>query len=383
MIEAVQITLPARINLLGNPTDAVEGDFAVISAAINLYAHAELIPGPETVLQHFSGDPQAGGRLVAESRPESGPALQPRSTLARLALQTAALHRLAGFTAELRAKAAGQGATIRTWTEVPRGSGLGGSSLLVLLVLAGLRAFYRLDPQQHHDYLLAELAQRVESQDLGITCGYADRYVPLFGGLLYIDYRGKLQQQPLGQEPLATVERLEAYVPRLPLVLAASGVAHDSGNIHQRLRAQYLTEQQERGDRAAPGPLETILKQVYASTWQGKYDLLRGDLAAFGGRLQSNHAAIDALMRRCGFEAGAGAANNVLIEQAYALGALGAKLTGAGGGGSVFALVEPGTERQFAARWLDAARQAGLDQARLYTPEICRTGLQVAAVSGE
>ena len=38
------ITVPARINVLGNPSDANEGDFATISAAVNVYAGALVEP---------------------------------------------------------------------------------------------------------------------------------------------------------------------------------------------------------------------------------------------------------------------------------------------------------------------------------------------------
>ena len=36
-----QLKIPARINILGNPSDANEGDFATISAAVDIYAHAK------------------------------------------------------------------------------------------------------------------------------------------------------------------------------------------------------------------------------------------------------------------------------------------------------------------------------------------------------
>ena len=39
-IDRFTLSLPARINILGNPADANEGDFATISAAIHLRAHA-------------------------------------------------------------------------------------------------------------------------------------------------------------------------------------------------------------------------------------------------------------------------------------------------------------------------------------------------------
>jgi hypothetical protein len=35
-----KLTIPARINVLGNPSDANEGDFATISAAVDIRAGA-------------------------------------------------------------------------------------------------------------------------------------------------------------------------------------------------------------------------------------------------------------------------------------------------------------------------------------------------------
>jgi len=103
-------------------------------------------------------------------------------------------------------------------------------------------AFYDLDSGAHNDYVLAELAQRVEAVELGITCGFADRYVPLFGGVAYLDYRDKLQQRDLGAEPFVTYERLDNWVADLPLVVVSSGVARDSGDVHARMRPRYLQE---------------------------------------------------------------------------------------------------------------------------------------------
>ena len=116
-------------------------------------------------------------------------------------------------------------AAIRTWTDIPASSGLGGSSVLLLAVLAALRAFYALDARRWNDYALAEIAQRAEEHDLGVVCGYADRYAPLFGDLAYIAYHGKLWHAPLGEEPYATYEKLGALAPPLSFVVATTGVA--------------------------------------------------------------------------------------------------------------------------------------------------------------
>jgi galactokinase len=79
----------------------------------------------------------------------------------------------------------------------------------------------------------------------------------------------------------------------------------------------------------------------------------------------------------CGFEQGAGWANNLLIEAALNHGALGAKLTGAGGGGSVFALVNPGQEESLMEIWRHTVRREGLDAAQVYQVQVVHHGLEI------
>jgi len=105
----------------------------------------------------------------------------------------------------------------------------------VILTFGGLRALYDLDPRIHNDYVLAELTQRVEAKELGITAGYADRYIPFFGGIAYLDYRHKLHQKMLHEEPYTTYERLDHWVDEL----VSSGLEHDSGDVHGRMRPRY------------------------------------------------------------------------------------------------------------------------------------------------
>ena len=105
---------------------------------------------------------------------------------------------------------------------------------------------------------------------LGITCGYADRYVPLFGGLAYLDYRGKLYQEPIGEEPFATYERLDALVPDPPLIIVFTGVARDSGDVHSVMRARYLEEHagQFSNPKSQSLNMLEVMKQVGATAWR-------------------------------------------------------------------------------------------------------------------
>ncbi len=370
-----ELTIPARINILGNPSDATEGDFATISAAVDLRAGARVEPAESLVLEQCR---RTDDVLDVVARQSFALDALPLPYDGELDLVKGAVNRLYFHSMELREKLAQGGVRIATWTDVPRQSGLGGSSLFVLLTLAGLRAHYDLDRQLHNDYVLAELTQRVEAKELGITCGYADRYVPLFGGLAYVDYRGKLYQRTIDEEPFATYERLDARVEALPLVAVSTGVRRDSGDVHGRMRPRYLQEHRDwNGNGGEMPPMVRFMVGAWETAWQGKQALLRGDLATFGALMNRNHELVDVMMQYCGFAAGAGWANNRLIEAALDNGALGAKLTGAGGGGSVFALVELGEEAALEAVWQAEIEKAELDRAQIYRPRIARDGLIV------
>ncbi len=371
-----RLTIPARINILGNPSDANEGDFATLSAAVDRYAHAWIGPLEE---QGMMPDASAIEQPIRTLDLRAGDIPFPYT--GDLDLVKGAVNRLFAYSEEFRAKIAPRGARIAAWTEAPRQSGLGGSSLFVLLTLAGLRAFFDLDRRAHNDYVLAELTQRVEAKELGITCGYADRYVPLFGGLAYVDYRGKLHQDELGHEPYAAYERLDPWGDGLALVAITTGIQRDSGDVHGRMRPRYLEEHAAWTRSGGPmPPMVRFMHGVWETAWRGKIALLHGDWATFGALMNENHRRVDQMMTYCGFTEGAGWANNLLIETALEHGALGAKLTGAGGGGSVFALVRPGEEKEMLATWRRAAEEAGLAEAQAYALNVARQGLREEAI---
>jgi galactokinase/mevalonate kinase-like predicted kinase len=383
------LTIPARINVLGNPADANEGAHATISVAIETRAGAFLEEADELALEYLARDAAGEWKVVQSQR------CDPFSLVydGPFDLLKGTINRLAVYSPEFRRKLAAKRFKISIWTDVPRHSGLGGSSLPVLLALAGLRALYDLEPQKHNDYVLAELTQRVEGAELGITCGFADRYVPLFGGIAYLDYRGKLHHKSIGQEPYATYERLDAYVEHLPLVLVYTGLKRDSGDVHGVMRPRYLEEHArwwggEDSLSLSEAPLQReapfmvrIMAEIGDTAWQGKMALLEHDWDTFGALMNQNHRLVNEMMEYCGFREGAGWANNLLIETALDNGALGAKLTGAGSGGSVFALVRPGQEEHLVEVLRQTAADNGLTQAQVYKCQIARQGLIISAAA--
>jgi len=371
----VSVRVPARVNILGNPTDGTEGDFYTISGAINIFGGAVVEPADQIT---FRTTPHPGSKTastwttvptVAELR------VRPDDPLRAYA---ATLLGLIKFHKPVRALLEANPVSLSFWTEVPECSGLGGSSVFLLSLLNGLRTYYALDPTVFHDYALAELAQRLEEHEMGITCGYADRYAIQLGGLAYIDYRDKLLHEAYGREPLATYERLDPFVATPQFIVAFSGISRDSGDVHAIMRARYLDDWERR--RREPAFNSTILKRfrkIGETARAGKLCLLNANLEKFGRLMNENHTLIDSIMRDCGFPDGAGEANNQLINAAHTAGALGAKLSGAGAGGSVLVLPPPGRARRIVAALQTEAKRRGMGRAKSFTVRIVRHGPRV------
>jgi galactokinase/mevalonate kinase-like predicted kinase len=372
------LTIPARINILGNPGDANEGDFATISSAINLRAGAFIEPSDHIILESISTEYRDGNYHKTDSNKRLDFTAQeiPLIYDNELDLLKAALNQFYNYSQQLRERITTRGVHIAIWSDIPRQSGLGGSSLLVLLVLAGLREWYQLNPYLYNDYILAELTQRTEENEFGITCGFADRYVPLFGGLAYLDYRGKLHHKEIRQEPLATYERLDHYIDDIPILAVSTGIKHDSGDVHGQMRPRYLIEYndwQRKGGKKPP--MVVFMSEAWNTAWRGKIALLEKDWATFGKLMNKNHQIVNQMMTYCGFSEGAGWANNLFIDSALENHAFGAKLTGAGGGGSVFALVRPGKERMVEGGWQKIIAKYDLSEANIFLPQISKQGL--------
>jgi len=374
-----KVKIPARINVLGNPSDANEGEHQTISAAVDLYGEAVCERADVLTFEFLDKPPTEFGKPVSRYEIKSDLDLEYGDDFD---LFKAAVNILLKHSGEFReANGSKLAPKISFHTGIPRQSGLGGSTVLLALALVSLVRFYKLDPRKHNLYVLGELIQRAEEKELGITCGFADRYVPLFGDISYLDYRGKLFHKPIFEEPFVTYEKLGGFIDSFPLVLVYTGLEHDSGDVHGKMRKMYLEEYLRfTGDYDNAPPLVRIMKQVGDTAWKGKVALLEADWDKFGALMNENHRLVDEMMRYCGFTGGAGDANNRMIRAGLDAGALGAKLTGAGGGGSVFMLTRPGKEEKLAEFLKGKLDQYGYKNGRVYIPAIAAEGLTVTDI---
>jgi galactokinase/mevalonate kinase-like predicted kinase len=287
------VSAPGRANLIGNPSDLYGG--VVLACSVPLRASVTLEPAPSTELR-------AGGGTL---RVESAADLEFRGDvfdIARAALRS--LDRLPAC-------------HIGYETEIPVQSGLGGSTALLLSLLRALLAWLGEAPDP---YDLVKRARAVERDILGVACGWVDFYMCAFGGFHYVDFRGLEIERPSTQAPSATLEPLPGAA--LPFVLAFTGVRHDSGAVHSPIR--------ERWERGEPEVVRAY-ERVAEIGREGRGALLRGDWSALGALMNENHE----IQRGLG---GSGEISDRLIRAALEAGAPGAKLAGAGHGGTIVAL---------------------------------------------
>ena len=365
----ISVSIPGRINLLGNPTDGLEGDFCTLSAALSLRSFGVFEVSEDFVVE-VKGSRRAVNcqRVLHNEYKYNG----------KYDIVKASVKQLQKASPEFNEKFAQRKFSLTTWTDIPPRSGLGGSSAIINMVLVGLRELYDLDRKHLNDYRLAEICTRVEFDELGFTCGYADRYSTLLGGMAYIDYRGKLYHKPIDEEPYATYERLEQFVPDLPIFVVYTGVSRDSGNVHGVLRKRYLDEI-EMARKSCGSDLYILegMDKIAQTARDGKKRLLEEDWESLGELMNLNHSLINQIMKKSGFKDGAGWANNELVKGALDCGALGAKLTGAGGGGCVFALTKPDELGDVTSSMAEFLKASDLEKARIIPFQLSKHGYRV------
>ena len=292
-------TAPGRCGLLGNPTDMYGG--SVISCSLQERARCEIVPSASLILEADNGEKEIITHMAQ---------LEPREN--RLDLAKAVLKGM-GITPETHTF------HLKYSTDVPMQAGLSGSTALFAATYGAIAKQIGL---VQHKHAVAESIRRIEYEILGIICGFQDQHMAVFGGLNYMDFRGKGSHLPMDEQPLATIEPLMDSVPPLPMILAHTGVKHHSGQAHKPVRQRWLE-----GDKEV---IEAY-NRVQELARYGKDDLLRGDWERFAEKMNENQA----VQKRLG---ASGEAVDKLVDVALANGAIAAKLAGAGQGGTILAL---------------------------------------------
>jgi galactokinase len=283
---------PGRVNLIGEHTDYSGG--LVLPVAIHLGIELSATPAERISLvsegdtveldAEGTGDPRGWGRYVAAVAKELG---------------------------ELGRPAIGVEGVVEA--NLPRGAGLGSSGALQVVVALALCAVadFELEPLE-----LARACQRAEQRAVGVPSGILDQAASLLGRK--------------GQALLLDCGTLERRWVDLPPTLAILVV--DSGERHSLEASGYADR---RAELEAGGPCRVrhvasenkrVLELVKA--------LERNDLPALGSLFLESHASL-----RDDYEVSTPTLDAV-VAAALEAGALGARMTGGGFGGSVVAVAE-------------------------------------------
>jgi len=215
------------------------------------------------------------------------------------------------------------GFRLTTNVDAPAGSGLGTSSTLVVAVIG---AFTEMLGLPLGEYDIAQYAYDIERKDLQLAGGKQDQYAATFGGFNFMEFyeNDKVIVNPLRIKP-EYLHELENN-----LVLYYTDTTRESASII-REQQKYVTNNNEESIEA--------MHQLKEQSRMMKEALLQGRLHEIGKILDF------------GFQQKRLMAKNIsnsrieeIYESALKAGALGGKISGAGGGGFMIFYC-PGTTR--------------------------------------
>ncbi len=214
---------------------------------------------------------------------------------------------------------------VNLYSNAPPGGSTGTSAAISVALLGALDL---LTPGRMTPHEIAALAQRVETEKLGLQCGIQDQLCSAYGGVCFIDMyaypSASVSQLFLSNRIWWELERR--------LVLVYLGRSHASSEVHGAVIASF---EREGADKSGLEPLRRAARK-------GKDALYNGDFEAFGRSMIDNTNAQRAL-----HPALVSADAEAVIELARAHGAVGWKVNGAGGaGGSLTILCGPENEQK-------------------------------------
>ena len=285
---------PVRISFAGGGTDLTtyfyEEGGAVLNATINKFTHAILEKREDEKIIIHSYD--LNKRLTFKNMSEIS--LNGELDLIKSVIQL--LKPEFGF-------------ELTTYSDVPPGSGLGGSAVLLSAVIG---AFNNYKENKFSDYEIAELAFHAERVVMNLSGGWQDQYATVFGGFNFIE----LKDRENIVNPLRINDDLINELED-SLLLCYTGINHNSGDIHDEQKE--LMKNQSQKEYA-----ETAKNIAY----EMKSKLLKGYIDDFGELLGKAWETKKMFSPKI--------TNNYLNESytfALSNGAIGGKLLGAGSGG--------------------------------------------------
>lgn len=206
-----------------------------------------------------------------------------------------------------------------TYSDAPAGSGLGSSSTLVV---AMIKAYVEWLHLPFGEYDIARLAFDIEREDVGIIGGAQDQYAATFGGFNFMEFYGdkRVIVNPLRIKNWI-IDELEASS-----VLYFTGITRQASIIEEE-KANTVSRNAQALD---------AMNKVKQDALAMKEAVLKGNISLFAKVLNQSWESKKKM---------ASSITNSEIDGIYNLaienGAYSGKLSGAGGGGFMFFIVDP------------------------------------------
>jgi len=333
----IRARAPLRLGLGGGGTDtspyAETYGGVVINATVDLYAHVTIALSTSNEVELRLDD-----RAISWRGPVEGVLPLDREFI----LAKGVFNRMCATYNNGR----GLPLAINVYADVPPGSGLGTSSATVTALV---QAFNELFQARLSAYEVAHLAYEIERVDLQLNGGKQDQYAAAFGGVNFIEFGpgpGVLVN-PLRITP-ETAAEFEAS-----LVLFFSGVSRESARI---------INEQTRNVSAGEAKSIEAMHHLKETAFRMKHALLTGRVDEVASILDESweHKKLTA-------SAVTTPELDALYSAAKAAGAIGGKVSGAGGGGFMMFLVDP-RRRQSVLRALEKFPGA------VFTSRLCHGG---------
>ena len=297
----IRAKTPVRVSLAGGGTDFTRffgngRTSAVVSATIDRYCHGTLIPRADDRIILRSED---YGQVV-----EVG-AVEEFEYDGNLDL----------IKASIRLCQPDCGFELTTRSDVPPGSGLGGSAAMAVTVIGLLN---EMTGGRLSDYQIADLAYQAERVELSIAGGWQDQYAAAFGGFNFIEFNDR----EIVVHPVALREQVILELEE-NLLLCFTGDTRNSGDAHKSL------------SDLAPAEAARLQQRSWSLAVEVRNTLVTGRIHEFGTLLEeawSSKTAPGKLTNK---------RIEDLIKHATASGAKAGKLLGAGHGGHLLFFCPP------------------------------------------
>ncbi|XP_024975937.1 glucuronokinase 1 [Cynara cardunculus var. scolymus] len=308
--EIIEHKAYARIGLLGNPSDVYYGRTISLNisnfwASVRLEPSSDLVivPHPTHDLVKFSSLSHLVNRLENEGYYGG----------VRLLMATCKVFNK--YCKEQGIDLHNNNFSLSYDTNIPRQTGLSGSSAIVCAAFSCLLDFYDV-----RDKIAVEMRPQLilnAEKELGIVAGLQDRVAQVYGGLVYMDFN-KESMDKYGHGNYTQLDT--SLLPPLHLIYAEN--PSDSGKVHSTVRQRWLD-----GDEFIISSMEEVANLAL----EGKSALLEKDYAKLATLMNQNFD----LRRRMFSDAALGALNIEMVEVARRVGAA-SKFTGSGGAVVVF-----------------------------------------------